>query len=82
MHAAEMRRAVELFEAFLGSRDFFFGDFGLADVTTFPFLKFASHGTVPGDDDQFHTVLAEQVPLRPDSPLHAWVARIDALPRS
>jgi len=82
MHTTEMRRAVELFEALLSGRDFFFGDFGLADVTTFPFLKYASRGTTPGDDDPFHTVLAEQVPLRPDSPLHAWVARVDALPRS
>jgi glutathione S-transferase len=82
VHAAEMRRAVELFEELLGGRDFLFGDFGLADVTAFPFLKYASHGTAPGDDDPFHTVLAEQVPLRVDSPLHAWVARIDPLPRS
>ena len=26
-------------------------------------------------------VLANAVPLRPDSPLHAWVARVDAFPR-
>jgi RNA polymerase-associated protein len=82
MHAAEMRRAAELFEALVGGRDFLFGDFGLADATAFPFLRYASRGTEPGDDDLFHAVLAEQVPLRPDSPLHAWVARIDALPRS
>jgi glutathione S-transferase len=82
VHASEMRRAVELFEALLDDREFLFGDFGLADVTAFPFLKYASRGTAPGDDDPFHAVLAEQVPLRADSPLHAWVARIDALPRS
>jgi len=81
-HAAEMRRAVELFEALLGGRDFLFDDFGLADVTAFPFLKYASRGTAPGDDDRFHAVLAERMPLRRDSPLHPWVARIDALPRS
>jgi len=80
--SAEMRRAVELFEALLGGRDFLFGDFGVADVTAFPFLKYASRGCAPGDDDPFHGVLAEQTPLCPDSPLHAWVSRIDALPRS
>jgi glutathione S-transferase len=81
-HAAEMRRAVDTFEALLAGRDFLFGDFGLADVTAFPFLKYASLGRAHGDDDTFHAVLAEQMPLRPDSPLHAWVARVDSLPRS
>ena len=82
IHAGEMRRAVELFEALLAGRDFLFGDFGLADVTASPFLKYASIGAAPADDDPFHAVLAERMPLRPDSPLHAWVARMDALPRS
>jgi glutathione S-transferase len=77
-----MRRAVDTFEALLAGRDFLFGDFGLADVTAFPFLKYASLGRAHGDDDTFHAVLAEQMPLRPDSPLHAWVARVDSLPRS
>ena len=81
LHAAEMRRAVELFEALLEAREFLFGEFGLADVTAFPFLKYASLGLSPGENDAFHTVLVEHMPLRPDSPLHAWVARIDALPR-
>jgi glutathione S-transferase len=81
-HTAEMRRAVMLFESLLSRRDFFFGEFGLADVTAFPFLKYASLGVTPGDEDSFHAVLAEQVPLAPDSPLHAWVSRVDALPRS
>jgi glutathione S-transferase len=80
-HAQEMRQAVERFEALLAGRDFLFGEFGLADVTAFPFLKYASLGVQADDTDSFHAVLAEQVPLRSDSPLHAWVARIDALPR-
>jgi glutathione S-transferase len=81
-HAAEMRRAVALFEALLDGRDYLCGDFGLADVTAFPFLKYASLGLAPGDDDRFHAVLVEHMPLAPDSPLHAWVARVDAHPRS
>jgi glutathione S-transferase len=80
-HAAEMHRAVERFEALLAGRDFLLGEFGLADVTAFPFLKYASLGMTANDTDSFHAVLAEQVPLRSDSPLHAWVARIDAMPR-
>jgi glutathione S-transferase len=81
-HAREMRRAVALFESLLEGRDFLFGEFGLADVTAFPFFKYASLGPAAGDDDSFHAVLAEQAPLHDDSPLHAWVARVDALPRS
>jgi glutathione S-transferase len=81
-HVEGMRRAVGLFESLLEGRDFLFGDFGLADVTAFPFLKYASLGLAPRDSDSFHAVLAEQMPLRPESPLHAWVARVDARPRS
>jgi glutathione S-transferase len=80
-HTQEMRRSLESFEALLSGRDFLFGEFGLADVTAFPFLKYASLGPDAGDTDAFHTVLAHQIPLGADSPLHAWVARIDALPR-
>ena len=80
-HSARMRAAVELFEEMLGSRDFLCGEFGLADVTAFPFIKYASLGLSPSDTDPFHAVLVEHMPLRSDSPLHAWVARVDALPR-
>jgi glutathione S-transferase len=81
-HAAEMRRAVGIFEALLTGRDYLFGEFGLADVTAFPFLKYASLGLRAGDTDAFHSVLVDRMPLDPDSPLHGWIARVDALPRS
>jgi glutathione S-transferase len=80
-HSREMRRAVGLFESLLDGREFLFGEFGLADVTAFPFLKYASLGLAEGDDDPFHAVLVEQMQLGDNSPLHAWVARVDALPR-
>jgi glutathione S-transferase len=81
-HAAEMGRAVERFEALLTARDYLFGEFGLADVTAFPFLKYASQGLRPGDTDTFHGVLVDHMRLRRDSPLHGWIARVDARPRS
>jgi glutathione S-transferase len=80
--ANEMRAAVELFEALLHGRDYLFGEFGLADVTAFPFLKYAVLGTEPDDDELFHHVLVDHQQLRDDSPLHAWVRRVDAHPRS
>jgi glutathione S-transferase len=79
--ASSMRAAVELFEALLQGREYLFGEFGLADVTAFPFLRYASLGLPPGDDELFHRVLVEYQPLGDDSPLHAWVRRVDARPR-
>jgi glutathione S-transferase len=79
--AGEMRSALGLFEALLRDREYLFAEFGLADVTAFPFLKYAVLGTRPGDDDVFHRVLVEYQPLGDDSPLQAWVRRVDAHPR-
>jgi glutathione S-transferase len=79
--AAEMRVALELFEGLLAARDYLFGEYGLADIVAFPFLKYAVLGTEPDDDDPFHRVLVDYQPLRDDSPLHAWVRRVDAHPR-
>lgn len=79
--AAEMRAHVALFEALLSGRDYFFGELSLADITAFPFLKYASLGCEPDDDELFHRVLVDYQPLRDDSPLHAWVRRVDAHPR-
>jgi glutathione S-transferase len=80
--AADMRAHVELFEALLSGREYLFGEFGLADVTAFPFLKYAAFGLPPGDDELFHRVLVENQPLRDDSPLHAWARRVDTHSRS
>jgi glutathione S-transferase len=79
--AGAMRDHVDLFEALLGGRDYLFGEFGLADITAFPFLKYASFGMRPEDDELFHRVLVEHQPLSDDSPLHAWSRRVDAHPR-
>ncbi|MBV8561803.1 MAG: glutathione S-transferase family protein [Actinobacteria bacterium] len=81
-HAARMREAIGRFEALLDGRDYLFGEFGVADVMAFPFLKYASFGTPEGDDELFHRILVEEQPLREDSPLHAWARRVDARPRS
>ena len=79
--AGEMRAAIRLFETLLHAREYLFEEFGLADVTAFPFLKYAVLGTQPGDEDVFHRVLVEHQPLEGESPLHAWVRRVDAHPR-
>jgi glutathione S-transferase len=79
---ASMRRSIALFEDLLAGRDYLFGEFGAADVTAFPFLKYAVMGLPPGDDDRFHEVLVEHQPLAVESPLRAWAERVNAHPRS
>jgi glutathione S-transferase len=80
--AAEMLASVSLFESLLDGRDYLFGEFGLADVTAFPFLKYPVLGLAAGDTDPFHRVLVEYLPVAAGSPVHAWVARVDVHPRS
>ena len=78
-----MRAALERFEALLDGREFLFGDFGVADITAFPFLKYAELGLPEGDDHRFHVILVEQQPLGPQHErLRAWIHRVDALPRA
>jgi len=78
-----MRASLDRFEALLAGRDFLCGGFGIADVTAFPFLKYAALGLPPGDDELFHRVLVDHQPLGDRHPrLDAWVRRVDALPRA
>ena len=80
--ASEMRGSVGLFESLLAGRAYLFGEFGLADVTAFPFLKYPVLGLAADDTDAFHRVLVDHLPLAADSPLRDWVTRVDAHPRS
>ncbi|MCW2976411.1 MAG: glutathione S-transferase family protein, partial [Actinomycetia bacterium] len=61
--SAEMRAALDRFEALLAGRDYLFGDFGAADCIAFPFLKYAVFGLPPDDDELFHRVLVDHMPL-------------------
>lgn len=77
-----MAGSLPLFEDLLEGRDYLFGEFGVADVTAFPFLKYAVFGLPAGDDERFHEILVEHQPLADGSPIRAWAARVDAHPRS
>lgn len=77
-----MRDALGRFEALLAGRDFLFGEFGVADVTAFPFLKYPVLGLPAGDEELFHRVLVEHQQLGDGFPrLRRWVAQVDARPR-
>jgi glutathione S-transferase len=68
------------FESLLDGRGFLLGEFGIADVIAFPFLKYAVIPCDEHDTDAFHAVLAEHVVAGPR--LEAWIRRVDALPRA
>ena len=79
--SAEMHASVPIFEGLLDARDYLFGEFGIADVITFPFVKYGVFGVLAGDADRFHTILADNLPLAAGSPLRPWAERVDAHPR-
>jgi glutathione S-transferase len=81
--SASMRASLDLFESLLDGRDYLYGEFGVADVIAFPFLKYAVFGVPEGDDERFHAILVEHQPLGDGYPgLRAWAARVDARPRA
>ncbi|HEY7795564.1 MAG TPA: glutathione S-transferase family protein [Gaiellaceae bacterium] len=75
--------ALPVFESLLHGRDYLFGDeLTVADVTAFPFLKYATQWT-EGDPDRFHEILRQTMRLDGRYPrLEAWIDRVDALPRA
>ena len=75
--------SLPVFEDLLAGRDFLFGDeLSVADVTAFPFLKYAVLWT-EGDPDRFHEILRDTMRLDGRYPrLEAWIHRVDALPRA
>ncbi len=79
---AAVTGSLALFDDLLAGRDFLFGELSLADVTAFPFLKYAVLWE-DGDPDRFHEVLRDH--LRLDGRfgrLEAWIHRVDGLPRA
>ena len=86
-HIAELEGMIAgglpLFDGLLGGRDFLFGhELSAADVTVFPFLKYALLWE-EGDPDRFHEVLRDAQRLDGQFPrLESWIKRIDGLPRA
>ena len=78
-----IKDALPVFEELLAGRDYLFGaELTVADVTAFPFLKYAVLWD-EGDGDRFHEILRDAMRLDGRFPrLEAWIHRIDALPRA
>lgn len=78
----QMRASLAAFEALLAGRDHLYGDFSIADVTAFPFLKYATIWP-EGDEELFHHVLRDNLSLGGSYPrVKAWIERVDARPRA
>ncbi len=77
-----LRESLPLFDDLLAGRDYLFGELSLADVTAFPFLKYARLWE-EGDDERFHEILREHLVLDGRfGRLEGWIRRMDALPRA
>ena len=83
-YSAELRGWLHLFEDMLDGRDWLMAEaFGAADICAFPFLKYGVLGMPDDDDELFHRVLVDHLPIAGAFPaIEAWVHRVDALPRA
>jgi glutathione S-transferase len=78
----EISGALDRFEGLLHSRDYLFGDFGVADCIAFPFLKYAVLHD-PDDDELFHRILVDHQRLDGRYPrLEAWIQRVNERPQA
>jgi glutathione S-transferase len=80
--AARLRGSLDRFEALLAGRDFLFGEFGVADVTAYPFLRYGRQGMPTGDDEPFHQVLVDHLGMDDHPRTAAWVDRILERPQA
>jgi len=77
-----MRRRLDVFEGLLTGRDHLFGAFGAADCAAWPFLRYAV-AIEPDDDELFHRVLHERMPLEPrHGRVRAWIERVAQRPQA
>jgi glutathione S-transferase len=80
--SARMRRRLDVFEGLLTGREHLFGAFGAADCAAWPFLRY-SVMIEPDDDEPFHHILHERMPLEPrHRNLRTWIARVDERPQA
>ncbi len=78
---AELAGSLDVFESLLAEREYLLGEFSAADVAAFPFLKYALLHD-PEDDEAFHRILVENLPLGVGHPrVAAWIRRMDERPR-
>jgi glutathione S-transferase len=80
--AARLRGSLDRFEALLAGRDFLFGEFGVADVTAYPFLRYGRQGMPDADDEPFHQVLVDHLGMDDHPRTATWVDRVAERPQA
>jgi glutathione S-transferase len=73
--------SLEVFESLLAGRDYLFGEFGVADITAYPFLKYAVLWD-DGDEHEFHRILQRWLPIDGRPRVEAWIQRVREHPRA
>ena len=73
--------SLDVFESLLAGRDYLFGEFGVADITAYPFLKYAVLWD-EGDEHEFHRVLQRWLPIDAHPRVEAWIRRVRERPRA
>ena len=73
--------SLDVFESLLAGRDYLFGDFGVADITAYPFLRYAVLWD-EGDEHEFHRVLQRWLQIEGHPRVEAWIHRVHAHPRA
>jgi glutathione S-transferase len=77
-HAAALQRDQGRLDALLSDgRGYLLGDFSIADVTLWPFLRYAVDAEAD-DRDPFHQVLRDELSLDGRAHLAAWIERVGA----
>jgi glutathione S-transferase len=80
--SGRLRRRLDVFEGLLTGRDHLFGVFGAADCAAWPFLRYGV-AIEPDDDELFHRVLHERMPLEPrHTRLREWIERVGERPQA
>jgi glutathione S-transferase len=79
--AKRLDRSLDRFEALLEGGDYLFGELSVADVATYPFLKYATDGN-PDDDYDIHEIMRRSLSVDGRPRVAAWLERVAALPHA
>jgi glutathione S-transferase len=80
-YGSRVTGSLDVFESLLAGRDYLFGDFGVADITAYPFLKYPVLWE-DGDEHEFHRVLQRWLPIEGHPRVEAWIHRVREHPRA
>jgi glutathione S-transferase len=77
--AARLDTTIDRFEALLGG-DYLFGDLSVADVASYPFLKYATDENA-ADDYDIHWIMRRALSVEGRPRTAAWIERMSTLTR-